>query len=194
MSEDIDRVLYLDVDTIIINHLASLYNTDFEENWFVACSHTDKILNKINQLRLLIEKEVPYINTGVLLMNLDKLRKNLNLNEIRNFPNEYQLPLFLPDQDILTALYGDKVKIVDDLLYNISDRIMFMNNTDMHSEKINIDWVRKNSVIIHYFGKNKPWNKEYLWLLDVFYHEYGLPINDNKQDVQESRNTRFSAF
>lgn len=181
LSEDIDRVLYLDVDTIIINPLASLYNLDFEDKWFVACSHTDGVLNKINQIRLQTEKEVPYVNTGVLLMNLSKLRKNLNLNDIRNFPNEYQLPLFLPDQDILTALYGDKVKIADELLYNISDRILFMNNAKMHSEKINVDWVRKNSVIIHYFGKNKPWNKDYFGLLDVFYHEYGLPIGNSKQ-------------
>ena len=60
----------------------TIYNLDFEDKWFVACSHTDGVLNKINQIRLQTEKEVPYVNTGVLLMNLKKLRKNLNLNDI----------------------------------------------------------------------------------------------------------------
>jgi len=36
--------------------------------------------------------------------------------------------------------------------------------------------VRDNSVVIHYFGKNKPWNEHYFGILDTFFHQYGLPI------------------
>ena len=32
-------------------------------------------------------------------------------------------------------------------------------------------WVRRHSAIIHYCGRNKPWKKNYLGKLDVFWHE-----------------------
>lgn len=36
---------------------------------------------------------------------------------------------------------------------------------------MDVSWVRENSVIIHYCGKNKPWNDDYTGVLGVFYRE-----------------------
>ncbi len=176
LPEHLDRILYLDVDTVIINSLQPLYDTDFEGNWFAACTHAKEFLTKFNQFRLRIEKEVPYINTGIMLMNLPELRRHLRLDAIREYALEHQRLLILPDQDVLTALYGDKVKIIDTLRYNISDRVLAFHNADPKMEKIDLNWVAQNSVIIHYFGKNKPWKEHYIGSLDVFYHQYGLPL------------------
>lgn len=33
----------------------------------MACSHTDRFLNKVNQARLGLEEGVPYLNSGVLM-------------------------------------------------------------------------------------------------------------------------------
>lgn len=172
----LDRVLYLDVDTIIINSLETLYHTDFEGNYFAACTHTKEFLQKLNQIRLRTEEDVPYINTGVMMMNLPQLRRYLDLNVIRRYVLEHQHSLILPDQDVLTALYGGNVKILDSLRYNLSDRTLLSHNLDSPDEKIDLAWVRENSVIIHYFGKNKPWGSFYSGILDVLYLEYGLPL------------------
>ena len=75
LPNDIDRVLYLDSDTLVINKLHELYNMDFEGNYFIATTHIRKVLHKFNEIRLGMEKDEPYINTGVLLMNLEELRK-----------------------------------------------------------------------------------------------------------------------
>lgn len=179
LPKSVDRVLYLDVDTIVINPLKDLYNMDFEGNWFAACTHTKEFIRKFNKIRLKIKDDVPYINTGIMLMNLEELRKNLHFSDIRNYTLENQMLLFLPDQDVLTALYGEKVKLIDSLIYNVNDRVLFFHNADPRNKRIGLDWVRENSVIIHYFGKNKPWNREYFGILDVFYHEYGLPLDGN---------------
>ena len=40
LPEDLERILYLDVDTVIINPLKSLYEMDFEGNYYVGCTHT----------------------------------------------------------------------------------------------------------------------------------------------------------
>jgi len=60
---------------------------------------------------------------------------------------------------------------MDHLKYNLSDRAITLYNADPTHDRIDLDWARKNAVIIHYYGRNKPWKEEYRGILDVFYHE-----------------------
>ena len=64
------------------------------------------------------------------------------------------------------------MKLIDTFIYNLSDRLIYMNNLrPITNELIDMDWVRKNTVIIHYYGDNKPWKENYRGILDVFYNE-----------------------
>ena len=36
LPEELDRILYLDVDLVVINSLQELYHTDFEGNYYIA--------------------------------------------------------------------------------------------------------------------------------------------------------------
>lgn len=171
LPRDLDRILYLDVDLLVINSLKDLYELDFEGNYYAACTHVKKILTKINQKRLGTQKEVPYINTGVLLMNLSALRPVLSIQSIREYANEKMATFILPDQDILTALYGERIKLLDTMKYNLNDTLMLSNNINLAKERIDLDWVRENTVIVHYCGKNKPWNENYFGVLDQFWTE-----------------------
>ncbi len=172
LPKTVDRVLYLDPDTIIINPLDEFYASSFKENYFIACSHTKKFLTKVNCIRLGVDEEYPYINSGVMLMNIALLRKEQKKEDIINYIKEKGDSLILPDQDIITALYGGKTLIADSLKYNMSDRTMALHNASLKTENpVDLDWVRKNTVIIHYFGKNKPWYKNYKGILNCFYDE-----------------------
>ena len=82
LPERLDRILYLDVDTVVLNSLAPLYTSDFGGAAFMACSHTDRFLNKVNQARLGLEDGVPYLNSGVLMMDLALLRGTLRKEEL----------------------------------------------------------------------------------------------------------------
>lgn len=171
LPDKLDRILYLDADTLVINSLTELYNTPFCRNYFLACTHIRKTLSTINRLRLGIKDDRPYINSGVMLMNLEALREKQRIEEITDYVERYKNVLTLPDQDIISALYGDKVGLLDTMRYNLSDRILSFYNVDINHEKLDLDWVRENAVIIHYCGKNKPWNKGYRGILHVFYEE-----------------------
>lgn len=171
LPSELERILYLDVDTIIINSLAELADMPFDGTYFMACTHVRKTLAKLNQARLGMAQETPYINSGVMLLNLPLLREHLDLAEISAFANKKKRILFLPDQDILTALYGDHVKLLDSLRYNLSDRVLACHNAKSQQEKLDVEWVRKNSVIVHYCGKSKPWAEHYYGSLGVFYQE-----------------------
>lgn len=171
LPKDLERILYLDVDTVIINPLKELYEMDFEDAYYIACTHTQRALSLFNQTRLGVEEDVPYVNTGVMVLNLPALRENLRMEDIRDFANAKKKVFILPDQDIITGLYGSKIKLADTMRYNLSDRILRFYNADPRHEKVDLDWVRKNTSVIHYCGKNKPWKDNYLGVLDVFYNE-----------------------
>lgn len=174
LPEELDRILYLDVDLVVINSLRELYHTDFEGNYYVACSHVGSSLTRLNQLRLGIQEDVPYINTGVMVMNLPLLRQNLSLEQIRLTAMEKMRSFILPDQDILTVMHGEHIKLVDTMRYNLSDRLIRLNNADPRNEKIDLQWVRDHAAILHFYGKNKPWKKHYTGILDGLYWEHTM--------------------
>lgn len=93
------------------------------------------------------------------------------MGKIRAYALDKQYALILPDQDILTALYGDRVKLLDAMIYNLSDRALTLYNADPTHKERNVNWVRAHSVVIHYIGKNKPRLDGYLGVLGVFCHE-----------------------
>lgn len=172
LPEGLDRVLYLDPDIVVINPLEELYHMDFQGNLLAACTHVKEFLSRLNQLRLGVEEPCPYLNSGVLLMNLPALRREQSIEEIRQYVERYGSRLTLPDQDILTALYGRRTLLLDTMRFNLSDRILALYNmSPRNDEPRSLDWVRQNGVIIHYCGRNKPWKDTYLGVLDLFYRE-----------------------
>lgn len=171
LPRSLDRILYLDIDTIVINPLKGLYQMDFDGNYFLACTHVRRFLTKINQARLDAGEEAAYVNTGVMVYNLEPLRRDLSMEKIRRFALEKKNAFILPDQDIICALYGSRIKLADTMIYNLSDRIFNLYNADITNEKRDLDWVRKHTVIIHYCGRLKPWKENYIGKLGVFYYE-----------------------
>ena len=180
LPSDIDRILYLDCDTVVINDLNELYNMDFEDNYYIAATHISKVLHKFNEIRLNIQENEPYVNTGVLLINLKELRKIDVKDKIIKFIEKNQKRLLLPDQDIIVSLFGNKIKLIDELKYNLSEIAWYKFNINNSKNKITLKWIIKNTVIIHYCGRNKPWNKEYIGSLDCFYNKTLKQIKKNK--------------
>jgi len=173
LPNTLDRILYLDPDIVVINSLEKLYSMNFEGNFFIAASHVNKPLQLINEYRLNMDKDSAYINSGVMLMNLELLRKYQDFQQVFDYIEKFKNRLLLPDQDVLSGLYGSKTKTVESIVYNLSDRYLARYNLDPENwrQKLDLNWVRKNTVIIHYCGRNKPWKNNYLGILDVFYKE-----------------------
>lgn len=190
LPADLERILYLDADTLVINPLEELYRKEFEGNYILACTHIRRVLNKINRVRLGIREARPYINSGVMLMNLEELRRKQDFQEVVTFVEEHKNVMTLPDQDIITGLYGDRIGLLDTMIYNLSDRMLAIYNADLSHEKRDLQWVREHAVVIHYYGKRKPWKKNYAGILDVFYKELKGETSRVKELVRRSRSYR----
>lgn len=170
LPSSLDRILYLDPDIIVKGSLSELYNMPLEKCLIAAASHVGKVMTKINTKRLSDEKnDIPYINSGVMLMNLERLRKEQSKDRVFEYIEKYKERLILPDQDIISGLYGNDITLIDPYIYNMTER-MFALHPDSQSW-LNLKWVKENSVIIHYCGRNKPWKSGYVGSLDVFYKQ-----------------------
>ena len=72
LPEDVDRVLYLDPDIIVNGSLLELYEMPLGDNFFAASSHNGIMMRLFNGARLGLKRGCPYVNSGVLLINLEK--------------------------------------------------------------------------------------------------------------------------
>ncbi len=169
LPENIDRVLYLDPDLVVNGSLWDLYCTPMEDYYFAAASHTGVPLTVINRKRIDSVEEGPYINSGVMLMNLALLRREQRVEDVYSFIYRRKNFLILPDQDIISSLYASKIYALDAFRYNMSERLYQLHAP--FERDLNIEWIRRHTVIIHYCGRNKPWKKTYFGQLDIFYKE-----------------------
>lgn len=176
LPKDIDRILYLDPDIVVKGDISEFYNYDFKDNYYVATSHVKMACKKFNDIRLGLGKEIPYINVGVLLINLEALRKIDVKRDIDEFLKNNRYKMMLPDQDIISCLYGNKAIILDDIIYNLGEKNFRQRR--LVDKNMNIDFVENNVKIIHYYGRNKPWNKNYRGVLNKYYNEYESKIGE----------------
>lgn len=176
LPEDIDRILYLDPDIVVKGNIDEFYNYEFKDNYYVATSHVKMACKKFNDIRLGLGKEIPYINVGVLLINLKALRKIDVKRDIDEFLKNNRYKMMLPDQDIISCLYGNKAIILDDIIYNLGEKNFRQRR--LVDKNINIEFVEDNVKIIHYYGRNKPWNKNYRGVLNKYYNEYESKIGE----------------
>lgn len=189
LPEEMDRILYLDPDIIVLNPIAEFYYTPFNDAYFVASEHefSAKMARPFNKLRLKTPKAKGYFNTGVLLMNMDRLRREDAAQDIFDFVEKHKHQLLLPDQDVFNALYWDKIIPAPADFYNYDARYYDLQKFALTKPKSgNLDWIKKHTVFIHYCGKQKPWQRSYKGDLGVFFRYYARKMSSAPKDSLES--------
>lgn len=150
------KALYLDSDIVVLEDVADLYNTNMENNLVAAAP--DDVIQTIEVFQEYAEKVVGvadyknYFNAGVLLMNLDELRK-FNFQEKFIYSLDKIKFSVAQDQDYLNRLCKGRVKIVDSN----------WNRMPIAREKENQGDIK----LIHYNLAYKPWHFE-----DILYKDY----------------------
>lgn len=153
LPADVEKVLYLDVDTIVCDDIKKLYDINIDSNLLAAVC--DRIYEKEEPLSDLDNDwleyiknqniDHKYINSGVLLLNLKNIRRNWNVKKLEECIAS-TIRTQCPDQDVLNKL----LKNTD--LKELEDRFNYYIKHEDKVEKID------SPVIIHYIGRIKPWN------------------------------------
>ena len=174
LPEELKRVLYLDPDILVINPVRALYDTDLEGDLMAAATHTGLlagITDPVNRLRLENYEAEAYYNSGVLVMDLSAMRREVRPGDIFDYAREHADILLMPDQDVLNGLYGGQILGVDDSLWNYDarrfDRYLLLSQGER-----DMDWVMDHTAILHFCGKRKPWNHSYQGRFSALYKHY----------------------
>lgn len=93
---DENRVLWLDIDTVVIDDIARIFDTDLGDCCMAAVEEPARSATPFI-----------YYNAGVLLMDLQKMSGGLCSELIRDVN---QIPLRFPDQDIINLLCQTKIR------------------------------------------------------------------------------------
>lgn len=167
LDDNIQRVLYLDCDVIVNDHLDDLFAMDISNKSLGGC--VDVILNYDDSVyeRLQYNKSKGYICSGVLLLNIDYWRQNNLEKRLLDYAVNNASKFKFFDQDTINYVCQDS-KIILPSKYGVMTQY-FTNRTFLEEHVCEIQEMIKSPAIIHYAG-SQPWifsrNKSlhsYLW-------------------------------
>lgn len=165
LLQNLDKVLYMDVDTITQHDLSNLFNINIDDYYFAGVTDMDvccvcgPLKVKDKKIKdMFVETfgdeknlESTYVNAGILLFNLRKMREDKLTEKLIKFASLYNLPQH--DQDALNYVCHDKIKTIDKIFNCMPGQI---NNLE-------------NQIIIHY-ASEKPWNNQNLKYANIWWN------------------------
>ena len=148
LPESVERILWLDGDIIVKGDISELYNQSFDGNYAVACAED----TMKHHARLGLSGAHRYFNAGVILYDMNALRRDFAVQDIFDCIGKHKEHLDLLDQDVLNVLFDGRVKYADARVYNHE---AFGFNV---LGKAKMDEIRDVARIFHYKGAVKPWD------------------------------------
>lgn len=156
MLPDLDKVIYLDCDLVVNSDLKDLWN--FDVNGVAVAMAPDHLYKDATTLERLKMTNGEYLNSGVIVMNLEYWRKHNVQNRVLSFIEDNGKDLIYFDQDALNVtLQNERRKLpikYDCTPYHFHKQIIsFLNGNPK-----DIDDARENPTIFHFCGTTKPWS------------------------------------
>lgn len=180
---ELDSILYLDSDVIIKKDLDYIFNLSIDEYYLAAVKEYWKIYNNFYDG---IDKENLYFNSGVMYLNLNKLRNDNISNKLWDAKlkcfNELDGKTVLMDQDAFNKVCNKKCYYLP-IMYNCDPKLTLgWADWKLLNKEYGVDYKNGNDlfndvVILHYLGKkDKPWKYKNCTRGDVWLKEYDKSI------------------
>ena len=139
-----DKILYLDCDIVVLGDIAELYNTPLGSNILGAApeQHVQNTAEFRYYARVALGLDPDtYVNSGVLLMNLEAFRESHIEEQFIELITKYNFDLLDPDQAYLNYLCRGKIHTLPN---------------GWNKEPLDIPCEGKKN-IVHYALYKKPW-------------------------------------
>lgn len=141
----VNRLLYLDIDILVCGDLSSLWTMELSGNCIGAVLEQEMGIYFPENLSALGLSSEQYFNSGVLLMDLERMRQEKVSESLIALAKQRGQTMRFGDQDILNLYFKDKVTYLPQS-YNY-------RNYAMHTGSESIEDVH----ILHFNGPGKPW-------------------------------------
>lgn len=169
------RALYLDPDILVRGSVRGLYEGDLQ-----GCSLggvPDRFVNRFqpdHRRALGLTDTEPYINSGVLLFDLEKIRREFDLAELLRLLEEHRERILFPDQDAINLYFRSDIRTFP-RKYNYNTGYGTPRDMLRHMAGLR-DPGEPQPVIVHYMGESKPWQSsyygKYFWEYYTYYRKY----------------------
>lgn len=156
---DIDRILYLDVDVIVLDSLMPLWEVDLSEHYVGAVTNVFQANHMGRPAAVGFDDPRCYFNSGVLLMNLQLMRRDGISEELSAYARERAAQLEWPDQDALNAVLGRRRRPLHPRWNCMNSVLRFPWSAYAFGLEA-VEDARRNPAIRHFEGPsvNKPWH------------------------------------
>lgn len=163
LDETLDKVLYMDGDSLVRGDLSELCAIDMTDIY--ACGALD-IAAPIVREKIGFEQDEPYINSGFLYISLKNIREANLKPQIIRFIEEVIPTSMHNDQDVVNGVYKGHIKVLP-LKYNVitplyekkfKDIEYFYKLITYYSEQ-EVEEAKKNPTFIHFTASfvKRPW-------------------------------------
>lgn len=165
LPTDVEKVLYLDSDTLALENIDEFYDTDID-NYLVAGVKETLGMNYYSLFDL-SQKDI-YLQGGVILFNLKKWREDHIEDKVVEYMKEHSGYVFFMEQTVVSAVCKGNVKQVD-LKYNWTTINTCFSYKQIKKFRKPLNWYSieefektKNDIaIIHFtncfYVNNRPW-------------------------------------
>ena len=117
LCKDLDKVLYLDCDTLIRGNLDELFSLDLTDKYLAGVKDVWGVSKYVKRLGM---KSGVYVNSGMLLFNCDYCRKEHFFDKVVDFAKNNAKIIEFCDQDSINKVV-DEHKLVISPKYNLMD-------------------------------------------------------------------------
>ena len=181
------KVLYLDGDIIVRKSLLPLWNVVMDNRPIAAVRDGYVELSDFSK-RLGYPKEMGYINSGVLLINLEYWRKHNVINDFVSYMKQHADKILFADQDIINYVFRLN-KITLPIKYNLQANLMWKGTKKKYDSDNYEKEMRAalcDCVIVHFCGE-KPWHTTCCHPLVSTFLKYYNQTLWNKDPLQDPR-------
>ncbi len=185
---EIEKCIYLDTDIVVLEDLSSMYKINMEEYYIAGVKDyaiQNLLKNRVWEIENLeIPNERQYVNAGILVLNLKKIREEkIDLLFLDNIGKKWRLE----DQDILNKCCYGKITFLElkyNLFYRYYKNVQFFEDGFYSNQEL--EEAEKNPAIIHYTGsKMKPWKNTRIRASKLWWEVAETVLSGEK--IQEQR-------
>lgn len=161
LPRDIGRIIYLDCDLVVVDDLRPLWQLDLQGKSVAAAMDYPRVSYLVEPERLArlgMPAGAPYVNSGVLVIDLGRWRERGLTRRLFDFIEQKGSALLTADQDAINVVLNtdDDLTILD-CRWNLQTRIYRVGRRSAPEDYEATRAARRKPAVLHYTGSEKPW-------------------------------------
>lgn len=151
---ELSRIIHLDADIVVLASLRDLWDTDLGGQYFAAAINPLYPFNP-DRARELGLAPTEYLNSGVLLMDLEQMRSQAVIQQILSYAQAHPHNWW-PEQDALSAVCRGHWRRLH-ARWNVQPTLYDLSTARLPLDPTEVAQAVQHPAIVHFIGPLKPW-------------------------------------